>query len=112
MQPISVCENDSVKRTLTDVETAARFMLEKWPKVDDTDLYQAARESALDALIGASFVEPFRFAFIAAAERRDIGVRGWRPSAWLTCCGGQWRSRIEAGSPRIPPSLCGPTIAR
>ena len=72
MQPVSVWEDDSVKRTLTDVETAARFMLEKWPTVDDTGLYRAAREAALDALIGASFVEAFRFAFIAAAEEAGI----------------------------------------
>ena len=72
MRPVSVWEGDAVKRTLTDVDSAARFMLEKWPKVDDTDLYRAARQAALDALTGASFVEPFRAAFIAAAEEAGI----------------------------------------
>ncbi|GAB4068097.1 DUF982 domain-containing protein [Ancylobacter sonchi] len=72
MQPVSIWESDAVMRTLTDVEGAAQFLLTKWPDVDDTEIRRAARQAALDALIGATFVETFRAAFIAAAEEAGI----------------------------------------
>ena len=72
MQPVSVWESNSVRRTLTDVEGAAHFLLEKWPASIDTDLHRAARHAALDALGGIIFVADFRVAFLAAATEADI----------------------------------------
>ncbi|MDR6953769.1 hypothetical protein J2X65_003132 [Ancylobacter sp. 3268] len=72
MQPVSVWESDAVKRTFTDVEGAARFLLERWPTRIDTDLHRAARQAALEAMNGVIFVADFRAAFVAAAEEAGI----------------------------------------
>ena len=74
MHPVSVWESDSVS-ALTDVDGAARFLLTKWPDVADTTLHRVARQAALDALMGATFVDTFRAAFIAAARRRGSSHR-------------------------------------
>ncbi|MDF2620428.1 MAG: hypothetical protein K0S00_3087 [Xanthobacteraceae bacterium] len=73
MEPVQVWESGSVKRTLTDVEAAARFLLEKWPSVvEGTPLHRAARMVALDAVQGNAPAEDFRAAFIAAATEAEI----------------------------------------
>ncbi|MDR6954100.1 hypothetical protein J2X65_003468 [Ancylobacter sp. 3268] len=72
MDPVFIWETDSTKRTLADVEGAARFLLERWPAPIDTDLHRAARQAALDAMNGVIFVADFRAAFVAAAEEAGI----------------------------------------
>ncbi|MDR6950679.1 hypothetical protein J2X65_000022 [Ancylobacter sp. 3268] len=72
MRSVSVWERDAVKRTFTDVESAARFLLEGWPDVERTEIHGAARQAALDAVTGAGFPERFRAAFVAAAKEAGI----------------------------------------
>lgn len=73
MDPVSVWETHSTKRTLGDVEGAARFLLERWPEeFAETPLHRGARQVALDALAGHVPVDAFRMAFVAAAEEAGI----------------------------------------
>ncbi|MBS7536737.1 DUF982 domain-containing protein [Ancylobacter sonchi] len=72
MNPVSVWETHSTKRTLGDVEGAARFLLERWPVGQYTEFHQAARQAAWDVLTGATTIEAFRATFIAAAEEAGI----------------------------------------
>ncbi|MDF2809290.1 MAG: hypothetical protein K0S56_321 [Microvirga sp.] len=75
MPPVQIWESGSVKRTLTDVEAAAWFLLEKWPSVvEGTPLHRAARMMALDAVQGSATAEDFRAAFVAAATEAGILV--------------------------------------
>ncbi|MBS7589060.1 DUF982 domain-containing protein [Ancylobacter defluvii] len=73
MQPVTVWEATSTKRILTDVEGAARFLLECWPEqYTNTTLHRLARQRALEALDRHIPVAAFRTAFIAAAEEADV----------------------------------------
>jgi hypothetical protein len=73
MSPVSVWENGSVKKTVADVDAAARFLLEGWPSnYMDTAAHRSAKISALDALAGHVPIDAFRSAFIAAADEADI----------------------------------------
>ncbi|MDR6953765.1 hypothetical protein J2X65_003128 [Ancylobacter sp. 3268] len=73
MQPVSLWETDSTKRTLADVEGAARFLLERWPEgFEESAQHRAARQAALDALNGHVPVAAFRLALIAAAGEAGL----------------------------------------
>lgn len=53
MRPVEVWESSGVRRTLTTVESAAEFLVEKWPKEHRSDpLYLIAQETALGILEG------------------------------------------------------------
>lgn len=73
IQPIHVWESGSVKRALDDVESAAWFLLEKWPQPHvGTDVHRAARASALKVLTGKGSPSVFRAAMVTAAKEADI----------------------------------------
>jgi len=77
MKPVTIWETNSTRRTLTDVERAAEFLLIQWPRAcAETDLHRAARIAALEALAGRSPAEDFRTAFVAAAKEADVLVEG------------------------------------
>jgi hypothetical protein len=53
MRPVEVWESSGVKRTLTTVESAAEFLVERWPQEHRSDpLYLIAQQVALDILEG------------------------------------------------------------
>lgn len=53
MRPVEVWESSGVKRTLTTVEGAAEFLVERWPEEHRADpLYLIAQETALGILEG------------------------------------------------------------
>lgn len=71
--PVSVWETLSVRRTITDVERGANFLLLKWPKAYmDNDLHRTAQLAALDALGGHARAADFRTAFVAAAREAEV----------------------------------------
>ena len=79
MEPVFVWETDSSRRTLADVEGAARFLLERWPDgYEESPHHRAARQAALDALNGNVPAAVFRLAFVAAAD--EAGVLADPPS--------------------------------
>ncbi|TCK28191.1 uncharacterized protein DUF982 [Ancylobacter aquaticus] len=85
MIPISsvhVWEGASVRRTLTDVEGAANFLLIKWPSgMMDTPAHRAAQVAALDVLGGHRSPEEFRRALTVAAGEAGILVEDAAPMA-------------------------------
>lgn len=81
--PITVWEDGSTRRTIGDVEGAARFLMESWPEAfSNTSLHVSARRVALDALAHHVPVEAFRLAFAAAAE--EAGILADPPAIGLT----------------------------
>lgn len=71
--PVHVWEGASIRRTLTDIEGAANFLLIKWPaNMMDTDAHRTAQVAALDALGGHATAEEFRRAFASAAAEAGI----------------------------------------
>ncbi|MDF2618606.1 MAG: hypothetical protein K0S00_1265 [Xanthobacteraceae bacterium] len=73
MQPVHVWESASTLRALSDVESAARFLLERWPaSYAGTKLHRAARASALNVLTGKGSTAVFRAAMVTAAKEADI----------------------------------------
>lgn len=73
MAPVSVWETISRSRTLTDVQSASRWLLDRWPA--DTPRprsYPEALRACLGALNGSSTVESARDALIKAADDAAI----------------------------------------
>jgi len=69
MAPVSVWETLSRSRTLTDVEGAARRLLDRWPSgTPKPTSYPEALRACLGALSGSSSVEGARYALIKAAD--------------------------------------------
>lgn len=60
--PISVWENGSTKRTISDVEGAAQFLLNRWP-TDDDPFRRIASEEALRLMERGGDTWPFRALF-------------------------------------------------
>ncbi len=70
--PLHVVEqNGRVRRQLSDVETAARWLLEKWPG-PDTAKAKAARRACLAALEGQASADAARKAVYAVLRERGI----------------------------------------
>jgi hypothetical protein len=73
MPPVTVLERRSEKRTLTDVESASLFLLQRWPyEFSKTDLHVLAQILAVSALDSNRPAEEFRAAFVEAAAEADI----------------------------------------
>lgn len=73
MAPVSVWETLSRSRTLADVESAARWLLDRWPaETARPRSYPKALRACLGALNGSSTVEAARAALIKAAD--DAGI--------------------------------------
>lgn len=70
--PVHVWEGDATRRTLTDVESAAVFLLDQWPDGKDGALHRAARVAALAVLDGRVPPDDFRRAFVLAAAHAEI----------------------------------------
>ncbi|HWJ71933.1 MAG TPA: DUF982 domain-containing protein [Kaistia sp.] len=74
---VSVWETASASRGLTDVEGAARWLLERWPEgVRRPRSYRPALRACLAALDGEGTVDAARSALIKAAADADILAAG------------------------------------
>lgn len=70
---VSVWETATASRGLTDVEGAARWLLERWPAgVRKPRSYRPALEASLAALDGSGTVAGARAALVKAADDADI----------------------------------------
>lgn len=70
---VSIFETSSATRGLTDVEGAARWLLERWPeKVRRPRSYRPALKACLAALEGGGTVENARAAVVRVARDADI----------------------------------------
>ncbi|SHF03538.1 Protein of unknown function [Kaistia soli DSM 19436] len=70
---VSVWETATASRGLTDVEGAARWLLDQWPdRVRRPRSYRPALKACLDVLEGNGTVERARAALIKAAADADI----------------------------------------
>jgi hypothetical protein len=72
-QPVTVLEGVSTRRTLSDVEGAARWIMDNWP-MDTRSLSVGAQEACLHAFATYSErdVEAAREAIVEAAKAADI----------------------------------------
>ena len=71
--PVSVWETISRSRTLTDVEGASRWLLDRWPAgTAKPKSYPKALRACLAALDGSSTVESARAALIEVADEAGI----------------------------------------
>lgn len=76
--PIHVWQNGSTRRTITDVEGAAEFLLGHWP--DENDPFRRiASEEALRLMEAGGKVWPFRALFEHAAFAAGILAAGDPP---------------------------------
>lgn len=73
MKAIHVWESGGVKRTLTTVEGAAEFLVERWPEeFAGSALHNVAQQAALELLERGGKVWPFRSALEWAADEAGI----------------------------------------
>jgi hypothetical protein len=75
MRPVHVWESGGVRRTLTTIEGAAEFLVEKWPdEFRSEPLYLIAQQTALDILEGRRRPNEMPALMNAAADAAGILV--------------------------------------
>jgi hypothetical protein len=72
IETVSIWETNGVKRMLTSLEGASRFLMKDWPGERDRPTYVAALKACLAALRGAKTAEEARDAIVEAASAAGI----------------------------------------
>jgi hypothetical protein len=76
IDPISIRESNGIKRVLTSVEGASRFLTQAWPGDKQRPTYFAALRACLAALEGTGTADQARAAIVEAASDADVLMEG------------------------------------